>query len=124
MNESELKERFKKFAIDVYHLTKSFPREAVYFNIESQLNRCSSSAASNYRAACRGKSLSDFIAKLAIVEEETDESVFWLEYTNGVDKKWEPLTSPLIKEGNELTAIIVASLKTSKQRNIKLKTRY
>ena len=79
MNESELKERFRKFAIDVFNLTKSFPRESVYFNVENQLIRCSSSAASNYRAACRGKSLSDFIAKLAIVEEETDEYVFWLE---------------------------------------------
>ena len=124
MNESELKERFRKFAIDIYNLTKQFPRETVYFNIKGQLIRCSSSAAANYRAACRGKSLSDFIAKLGIVEEETDESVFWLEYTNGIDKKWEPLTKPFIKEGNELTAIIVASLKTSKQRNIKLKTRY
>ena len=58
------------------------------------------------------------------VEEETDESIFWLEYTNGIDKKWEPLTKPLIQEGNELTAIIVASIKTSKKRNIKLKSRY
>ncbi len=123
MNESELKDRFRKFAIDAYNLTKLFPREIIYFNIEGQFVRCSSSAASNYRAACRGKSLSDFIAKLAIVEEEIDESVFWLEYTNGIDKKWEPFTKPLIKEGNELTAIIVASLKTSKQRNIKLKSR-
>jgi len=124
MNESELKDRFKKFAIDLYTLTKSFPRESVYYNVENQLTRCSSSAASNYRAACRGKSLSDFIAKLAIVEEEIDESVFWLEYANGIDKKRETLTRPLIKEGNELTAIIVASLLTSKQRNIKLKSRY
>ena len=124
MNEAELKERFRKFAIDVYHLTKQFPRELVYSNIEGQLTRCSSSAAANYRAACRGKSLADFINKLATVEEETDESVFWLEYTNGVDKLWEPLTKSLLKEGNELTAIIVSSLKTAKKRNIKLKTRY
>jgi four helix bundle protein len=124
MNEEELKERFRKFAIDVYHLTQQFPRESVYFNVEGQLNRCSSSAASNYRAACRGKSLADFINKLATVEEEIDESVFWLEYTTGVNKKWELLTKPLLKEGNELTAIIVSSIKTAKKRNIKLKTRY
>src|SRR4030095_581245 len=112
MDESELKERLKKFAVDVYIITRQFPREIVYIKTEDQLIRCSSSAASNYRAACRGKSLSDFIAKLAIVEEEIDEAVFWLEYTNGVDQKWESATLPLIKEGNELTAIIVASLKT------------
>lgn len=124
MTESELKERFKRFAIDIFKLTKLFPRETVYFNIENQFVRCAASAAANYRAACRGKSLADFIAKLAIVEEETDESLFWLEYVNGIDKKWEPLTTPFIKEGNELTAIIVASLKTSKERNVKPKTRY
>jgi len=124
MTESELQERFKAFAINVYQLTRLFPKEPVYNKIEDQLTRCSSSAASNYRAACRGKSISDFINKLCIVEEETDESVFWLEYTNGVDKKWEPETRPLIKEGNELLSIIVASIKTAKKRNIKLKTRY
>ena len=121
MTEAELKERFKKFALDVYNLTKQFPRTTVYFKIEDQLVRCSSSAASNYRAACRGKSLVDFIAKLALVEEETDESVFWLEYTNGVEEKWEPFTKPLIKEGNELTAIIVASLKLLKEGALNLK---
>ena len=124
MTESELKERFKKFAIDVYKLTKQFPRETVYFKIEDQIIPCSSSAAANYRAACRGKSLSDFISKLGTVEEETDETIYWLEYTNGVDKKWEPLTNPLIKEGNELLSIIVSSIKTSKERNLKFKHRY
>jgi len=124
MNESELKARFKIFAIKVFELTKLFPKEYVYINVESQIIRCSSSAASNYHAACRGKSLADFINKLAIVEEESDETVFWLEYINGVDKKWEPLTKPLIKEGDELVSIIVSSIKTAKQRSIKLKTRY
>ena len=124
MTESELQERFKKFALAIYHLTRQFPKEHVYFKIEDQLVRCSSSSAANYRAACRGKSIADFIHKLGTVEEETDESIFWLEYTNGIDKKWEPLTNPLIKEGNELLSIIVASIKTSKKRSIKLKTRY
>jgi len=125
MNEAELKARFKRFAIQVFELTKLFPKEYVYINVEHQLIRCSSSSASNYHAACRGKSLADFINKLAIVEEETDETVFWLDYINGVDKKkWEPLTKSLIKEGNELISIVVTSIKTAKQRNIKLKTRY
>lgn len=124
MTEAELNERFKAFAIAVYQFTRLFPKEPVYLKIEDQLIRCSSSAASNYRAACRGKSIADFINKLCTVEEETDESVFWLEYTNGVDKKWESESNPLIKEGNELLSIIVASIKTAKKRNIKLKTRY
>ena len=115
MTEDELKERFKRFAINVYALTAQFPSETAYFKIKDQLIRCSSSAASNYRAACRGKSLSDFISKLGTVEEEIDESVFWLEYTNGVDKKWAPQTEPLI---------IVSSIKTAKKRMVKLKSRY
>ena len=123
MTEAELQERFKKFAINVYQFTRLFPREGVYFKIQDQLTRASSSAASNYRAACRGKSMADFINKLCTVEEETDESLFWLEYTNGIDTKWHPESAPLMKEGNELVSIIVASIKTAKKKNIKIKHR-
>ena len=116
MTESELKGRFMKFAIDVYNLTKQFPRETVYFKIVDQIIPCSSSASSNYRAACRGKSLSDFIAKLGIVEEELDETLFWLDYLISVDNRWEPDVKPIQKEGNELISIIVASIKTSRKK--------
>ena len=119
MNESELKDRFRRFAIAVYTLTKKFPRETVYFVIEKQLLRCSSSTGANYGAACRGKSISDFINKLKIVEEELDESIYWLEYTNIIDVSWKSHTEGLISEGNELLSIIVASIKTSQKNRSK-----
>ena len=113
MDESTLKERFLNFALAVNRLTKKFPKETVYFAITGQIIRCSSSCGANYNAACRGKSVPDFINKLRIVEEELDETLYWLKYTNGVDSKWEELTKDLLKEGNELLSIIVASIKTA-----------
>ncbi|MFZ1677674.1 MAG: four helix bundle protein [Saprospiraceae bacterium] len=115
MDYSNLKKRFLDFALAVHELTKEFPKEDVYFNIKNQITRCSSSSGANYRAASRGKSPSDFINKLKMVEEELDESLYWLQYLNGVDKKWILLSSNLIKEGNELLSIIVASLKTARK---------
>lgn len=112
MTESELKYRLKKFAIDVYRFTRQFPKETVYFVIDKQILRSSSSCASNYRAACQGKSGLDFIYKLRIVEEELDETLFWFEYTNGVDPKWIESSKPLMKEGNELLSITIASIRT------------
>ncbi|MFZ1678062.1 MAG: four helix bundle protein [Saprospiraceae bacterium] len=112
MNESDLKERFLRFALDVYHLTQKFPKESVYFVITNQILRSSSSPGANYRAACRGKSGPDFINKLKIVEEELDESIYWFLYTNGVNSKWLVETEPLLKECNELLAITVSSIKT------------
>ena len=113
MTESELKDRFRQFTIAVYTLTRKFPRETVYFVIEKQIIRSSSSSGANYNAACRAKSKSDFTNKLKIVEEELDESIYWLEYTNNIDMSWKSQTQELISEGNELLAIIVASIKTA-----------
>ena len=117
MTESELKDRFLKFALAVYRFTKEFPKETVYFVITGQILRCSSSSGANYRAACRGKSGPDFINKLKIVEEELDETLYWFEYTNGVDSVWKSHTESLEKENNELLSIIVASIKTSRRNN-------
>lgn len=113
MNEIILKERFFQFAIAVYQLTKNFPKEKVYYIITDQVLRASSSSAANYRAACRGKSRSDFIYKLRIVEEELDESLYWFKYTNAVNSDWVKLISPLESEANELLSITVSSIKTA-----------
>ena len=80
MNAEEMKVRTKQFALDVACLCADIPRVTETTNARGQLQRCSSSVAANYRAACRGKSKADFIAKLGIVEEEADESAFWLEF--------------------------------------------
>ena len=69
MTESELKDRFNRFAVEVYKLTTKFPNTPVYQNINIQLNKASSSSAANYHAACRAKSIADFINKLKFVEE-------------------------------------------------------
>lgn len=112
MTESILKDRFKSFALEIYTLTKSFPRETVYFVVEKQILKSSSSSSANYRAACRGKSNRDFVYKLRVVEEELDETLFWLEYLNGIDKKWEAITNQHISEANELLLIIISSIRT------------
>jgi four helix bundle protein len=114
MTEAELKDRFNRFAIGVYKLTTRFPNLPVYQNINFQLLKSSSSSAANYHAACRAKSKADFINKLKIVEEELDESIFWMNYLVSIDKQWADETEPLLKEGDELLSIIVASINTAK----------
>ena len=80
----ELKNRTKKFALDVIGLCAGLPHLPETRHAIDQLIRSSSSVAANYRSACRGKSKADFIAKLGIVEEEADESGFWLEMLRDV----------------------------------------
>jgi len=80
----ELKNRTKKFALDVIGLCARLPHLPETRHAIDQLIRSSSSVAANYRSACRGKSKADFIAKLGIVEEEADESGFWLEMLRDV----------------------------------------
>jgi four helix bundle protein len=114
MSVEELKNRFKKFAILVARLIQELPKNTINSAYSNQLIRCSSSSAANYRAACRGKSRADFINKLKIVEEEIDESVFFLELILEFNGEKVSQIEPLIKEANELLAITVASLKTSR----------
>lgn len=119
MDQEELKARFLRFAIAIVRFTEKFPKRKVYFIIEDQIIRCSSSSGANYRAACRAKSGPDFINKLKIVEGELDETLFWLVFTVGVDPIWKADTAVLEKEGNELLSIIVASLKTARKNILK-----
>ena len=113
----DLKERTKQFAIDVFRLCEQYPRGLGYTAYCNQLVRSSSSVGANYRAACRAKSPADFINKLKIVEEEVDESVFFLELLKEIDGQFSKNLDRLIKEGNELTAIVVTSIKTAKRNN-------
>ena len=76
MNHEDLKERTKSFALRVLRLVESLPQDRSAKHIGGQLMRSGTSVAANYRAACRAKSNADFIAKMGIVEEEADESVF------------------------------------------------
>ncbi|HET6992062.1 MAG TPA: four helix bundle protein, partial [Bacteroidia bacterium] len=76
--------RTKKFFVNVYFIVDGLPNSKGASNVTYQLLKSSSSVAANYRAACRAKSKADFINKIKIVEEEADESLFWLEYIHDV----------------------------------------
>lgn len=79
MHIQEMKNRYRGFAIEVASLIQDLPKNIVNINYSNQLIRSSSSPGANYRAACRAKSIADFINKLKIVEEELDESLYFLE---------------------------------------------
>ncbi len=115
MNSEELKKRTKKFALQVIEAVKKFPRTMPGEIVGRQVVRSATSVGANYRSACRAKSQADFISKLGIVEEEADETLYWLELA--VDSKLMEMTdaSPLIKEADELTSIFTASRKTAKK---------
>ena len=84
-------------------------------HLRGQLIRCSTSVASNYRAACISQSKASFISKLSIVIEEADESYFWLEFIVDENLLKNNLMEPLLKEADELTAIFMASRKTARK---------
>ena len=115
--------RTKKFAIDCWILCSKLPKTREYNAYVNQLIRCSSSVGANYRAAQRAKSAPDFINKLKIVEEEADESHFFLELIQDITMIEQiGLNSEiefLLKEANEITAIMVSSLKTARINNSK-----
>tara|TARA_R110000868_G_scaffold223743_6_gene475618 strand:- start:1117 stop:1470 length:354 start_codon:yes stop_codon:yes gene_type:complete len=111
-----LKDRTKKYASDCWNLCTKFPVSREYNAFCNQLIRCSSSVGANYRAACRAKSDADFINKLKIVEEEADESMYFLELLLEVSDKEHQEMKRLHAEGNELLSIIVASIKTMRNR--------
>src|SRR5688572_13428058 len=112
MTKEELKERFKRYAINVALFVLRLPYNIVNKNYGGQLGRAASGAAANYRAALRGKSTADFINKFKIVEEELDESLFFFEIIEEINPVLKGEIIPLYKEGNELLSIIVSSLVT------------
>jgi len=112
MTENELKTRTKKFALRILKVVDALPNTRAANIIGNQLGRAGTSVGANYRAVCRSRSSAEMISKLSVVEEEADESCFWLELAaeHGVmpAKKLEPLH----KEAGELVAIMVSSRKT------------
>jgi four helix bundle protein len=110
----ELKSRFRKFSIDVARLIQVIPKNTINTPYCNQLIRCSSSSGANYYAACRGKSPADFINKLKIVEEELDEYIFFLDLLLEFNTEYATQIKLLMKEGNELLAITVQSIKTTR----------
>ena len=111
-----MKSRTKRFAMAIIALCQSLPNNREGRLIGDQIFRCGTSVASNYRAACRARSRAEFIAKMGIVEEEADETLFWLELIDDIQLLDKTLTAPLIKEGNELLSIVVSSINTAKKK--------
>jgi four helix bundle protein len=114
MNPEELKKRFRAFALMCIRLAGLFPRTTAGEVIGRQLIKSGTSSAANYRAACVGRSRADFVAKLGIVHEELDESVFWVELAPDANLVRPDIVAPILSEGNQLLAIVVASINTAK----------
>ncbi len=114
MSIEELKARTKRFAINVIKLVETFPHAGTGQVIGKQLLRAATSVGANYRASCRARSQTEFIAKIRIVEEEADECMYWLELVQEAGLGHGPQIETLHGEANELTAICVASSKTAR----------
>jgi len=113
-NSQDLKVRTKQFALRILRLYRALPQDEEARILGRQLLRSGTSVGANYRAACRARSKAEFIAKLGIVLEEADETVFWLELLlEGGIVEGEKLGA-LVKEAHELTSIFVTSLRTAK----------
>jgi four helix bundle protein len=111
----DLKERTKRFALDTIRYTRTLPRGDELKIIKMQLIRSATSTASNYRASQRAKSRADFISKMGTVEEEADESLFWLECLKDLATREHSELSRLLKEANELVSIVVTSRKRARE---------
>jgi four helix bundle protein len=116
MTPEDMKMRTKTYALRVIRVVQALPRSDVARELGNQLLRAGTSVGANYRAACRGKSRADFINKLKIVEEECDESLFWMELLVESELVPAPRLAPLQQEGSEILAIVVASLRTTRSR--------
>jgi four helix bundle protein len=114
MTREEMKLRTKGFANRVVKLCSALPANWVARTLGKQLLRCGTSVGANYRAVCRAKSNPDFINKLRIVEEECDESLFWMELLVDNDLVKPSRLRDLINEADQILAIVVASAKTAR----------
>jgi four helix bundle protein len=114
MTREEMKARTKSYANRIVQLVQSLPDNRTSRTLGSQRLRCGTSVGANYRAVCRAKSKPDFINKLRVVEEECDESLFWMELLVANNLVKESQVKTLMAEGNEILSIVVASAKTAR----------
>ena len=112
MDENVFKKRTKQLALRITKVVDALPKHRTADVIRKQLIRSGTSIGANYRAACRGKSTADVIAKLRIVEEEADESAYWMELLIESGLVPEARLSELLQETNEIIAMTVASIRT------------
>jgi four helix bundle protein len=125
MDKRELQDRTKQFALRVLNLVDALPRSAGSRAISMQLVRAATSVGANYRSACRARSRAEFAAKLGVALEEADESLYWLELVRDSKLLPENKLSLLLKEADELTAILASGRKSAvNTSNIKHRTSY
>ena len=113
MTTDELKAKTKKFALRVMTLIDVLPNTVKGRVIATQMMRSATSVGANYRGACRARSRAEFISKIGVVEEEADETAFWLELVIDSKIRGAKQIAPLLKEANELVAIMAASRKSA-----------
>jgi four helix bundle protein len=113
MTTGELKARTKRFALRVMTLVEALPNTVRGRVIANQIMRSATSVGANYRAACRARSRAEFISKIGVVEEEADETAFWLELIIESKIRRAKQIAPLLDEANELVAIVAASRKSA-----------
>ncbi len=113
---AELKARTKQFALNVIRLVGTFPRNKCADIIGRQLIKSATSIGANYRAACRGQTRAQFITKMNIALEGSDESEYWLEIAAALEYGDQDFLQSILSEVHELTAIFVASIKTARKK--------
>lgn len=116
MNQDDLKKRLKKFALRIIKLSEKLPNNNTGNTIAKQIIRSGTSPGANYRAACLGKSDKDFLNKLKMVEEELDETLYWIEIIIDSELIKSNLLDDVIKENQELFKIIASTIVTMKKK--------
>ena len=114
MNPEELKARTRAFALRIIRVAESLPETPTAKIIRNQMLRCGSSVGANYRAACRAKSKADFISKMRIIEEEADETIYWMELLIDADIVRRARIAELLDEADQILSIVISSIKTAK----------
>lgn len=113
--DKDLKSRTKKFALEIIKLVSELPKNTAGFELGKQLIRSGTSVGANHRSSQRGRSRAEFISKLSIVQEEADESVFWLELILESNLLTLERVNPCLKEANELTSIFTTMVINAKR---------
>jgi four helix bundle protein len=116
MEQIYLKERTKRFALEIIKLVESLPKVRTADVIGRQLLDSGTSVGANYRAACRARSPADFISKMGIVEEEADESIYWMELLIEAKLVQENDISHLLMEASQILAMTISSIKTARRK--------
>jgi four helix bundle protein len=114
MNPEDLKARTRAFALGIIRLAEGLPDTPTAKVVRNQMLRCGSSVGANYRAACRAKSKPDFVSKMGTVEEETDETIYWMELLIDAEIVKRTRIADLLDEADQILSIVISSIKTAK----------